>query len=211
MIIYDNNYAIFNNVKFRLDQKTGYYRNSTLRKNLHRYIWEFFNGTAPTNCHVHHIDHNKSNNDIKNLTLIEKTKHFKYHGKENAKNNEWINWAKKNLNENARPKAIEWHKSNEGKEWHKKHYENTKEKLHNKKNFSCIFCSKEFFAQVTGKNKFCSNKCKSTHRRKTGVDNETRNCKICKKQFESNKYSKTQHCSKSCANKSKKNTLYREK
>ena len=42
---------------------------------LHRYIWEKHNGNIPEGYVVHHIDHNKSNNDINNLEMISDKEH----------------------------------------------------------------------------------------------------------------------------------------
>lgn len=127
-----------------------------------------------------------------------KTEHATLHGNEKVKSryDEMV----KNLNDNARPKAIEWHKSEEGKEWHKKQYEKTKDKLRVIKQCTCKHCGKEYESIREG---FCSNKCKSAWRRKQGLDNVKRICKICDNEFTTNKYSKAQTCSKVCANKFK--------
>ena len=34
----------FNGIKFTKDDKTGYYLNSSIRKRLHRYVWELHYG-----------------------------------------------------------------------------------------------------------------------------------------------------------------------
>ncbi|TWW10239.1 hypothetical protein LABALGLTS371_15270 [Dellaglioa algida] len=191
-------YVHFNGLKFTRDDKNGYYLNSTKRKRLHRYVWEYYNGRIPEGCHIHHLDHDKSNNDITNLQLMKHGEHATLHGLERAKlqRKEII----RNLNENARPAAIEWHKSDEGRKWHKKHYESTKEKLHQIKKFECEDCGEEFEAQDTGVNRFCSNKCKSKWRRKSGLDDVIRECVYCGEEFKVNKYRKTKTCSRSCAN-----------
>jgi hypothetical protein len=49
------------------------------RKTIHRlvakvYCEEWFDG-----CEVHHIDHNKLNNDVSNLVCISKSEHKKFH------------------------------------------------------------------------------------------------------------------------------------
>lgn len=149
-------------------------------------------------CEVHHIDHDKDNNKIENLELMTKKEHAILHSNEKVKTryDEII----KNLNENARPKASEWHKSEEGRQWHKQQYEKIKDKLRSAKRFNCKYCGKEYESFREG---FCSNKCKSAWRRKQGLDNETRICKICDNEFITNKYSKAQTCSRSCANKLK--------
>ena len=45
----------------------------------HRYIWEEYYGKIPDNMEVHHIDRNRSNNDISNLTLMSANNHMSYH------------------------------------------------------------------------------------------------------------------------------------
>ena len=150
-------YLWFNKIKFTRDDKTGYYLNSTIRKRMHRYVWEYYNGEIPKGCHVHHIDHDRGNNNINNLQLITASKHESEHSKEKVKNN--YNEIIENLNTNARPKAFEWHKSKKGLEWHKKHYEQMEEKLFIKAKYTCEYCGKEF-ETTKGNNKFCSNKCK---------------------------------------------------
>ena len=195
----DKDVAIFNGLKFRRDKKTGYYLNAKTHKRLHVYIWEYFNGVIPTGYHVHHKDFDKSNNNIENLVLLTAKEHLSLHG--NSWDNDRYEQQIKNLNENARPKASEWHKSEAGREWHKEHYEHMKAVLHKQTEFTCKNCGKVFKAQSMGQNKFCSNKCKAAFRRKSGVDNEIRQCEYCGKEFEVNKYAKTRTCSRSCRNK----------
>ena len=135
-------YLFFDGKKFTRDDKTGYYLCSTgdennVRKRMHVYVWEYFNGPISKGYHIHHIDGDKSNNDIQTL--------------------------RKNMAK-ATVMAKEWHNSNEGHEWHKKHYEQMKEKLHIPKRFVCEYCNKEFVnTQINSR--FCSNKCKSAWRR----------------------------------------------
>ena len=190
----------FNDLKFTRDDKTGYYLNSTIRKRLHRYVWEYYNGDIPKGCEIHHKDLNKENNDISNLVLMTKEKHAMYHANNNvaSRYEEMVN----NLNENARPKAIEWHKSNEGREWHKIQGKERYDKREYKK-YTCEMCNKEFERNSINPSKFCSGKCKSAWRRKQGLDNEERVCKICNSTFITNKYSKALTCSNSCANRLK--------
>lgn len=193
----DGKRAKYMGVNFVRDEQTGYYLNSKLRKRLHRLVWESHNGEIPNGKDVHHKDHDKNNNEIENLCLITRNKHASLHGKERAKQQEWIEWATKNLKENAIPKASEWHRSEEGRSWHKKHYQEYKHLFHKTEKYKCEFCGESFETQK-GNNRFCSNKCKSAWRRKTGVDNEVRSCEYCKQQFEVNKYEKTRFCSRSC-------------
>lgn len=197
-------YQYFNGIKFTRDDKTGYYRNSTLRKRMHRYVWEYYNGSIPEGYHIHHKDKDKSNNDISNLEAIPFSAHAKIHNTEKAQ----LRYGEMvvNLIENAQPKAVEWHKSEEGRQWHKEQYERTKHKLHPEQTMVCEMCGKEYVGKVSTENRFCSNKCRAAWRRKSGADNETRICACCGAEFITNKYTKVQTCSRACANRNKKRT-----
>lgn len=191
-------YIEYDGIKFYRDNK-GYWLSSKCHgisksKRLHVYVWEKYNGAVPKGYHVHHIDHDTDNNDIENLQLIEKFKHLQYHARLQDKK-----WLKQNLDENARPKAVEWHKSEEGREWHRKHYEEMKDKLYTTVHIKCAECGKETEAGISGAgNKFCSNKCKTMHRRKSGIDNILQKCEICGKEYNTNKYNPARYCSKEC-------------
>lgn len=193
-------FIYFNGIKFTRDDKTGYYLNSTIRKRLHRYVWEYHYGEIPKGYHIHHKDHDKSNNDISNLECISPSNHATHHGNDRSLNHyeEMV----KNLSENARPKASEWHRSEEGREWHSAH---AKEVYENriKMSFKCEQCGDEFESFKTKSNRFCSNKCKAAWRRESGIDDVDRRCVQCGKEFRINKYSKTKCCSKSCSNRYK--------
>lgn len=173
-----------------------YYYNSSKRLYLHRYIWEKAHGQIPDGHHIHHIDGDAGNNELSNLELLEATEHLMMHAKNMSE--EHKEKLRANLNENARPKAIEWHKSDEGRAWHKTHYENSKHLLHQKKEFSCDNCDKSFVATHKGNNRFCSNACKSAWRRNNGLDDIEVQCEVCGSKFIKNKYSKAVTCSRQC-------------
>lgn len=61
-------------------KEDGHYRGYH-GKYLHRAVWEHFNGEIPKGYVVHHIDGDKSNNDIKNLQLLNHIEHKKLHKK----------------------------------------------------------------------------------------------------------------------------------
>lgn len=191
----------FNGLTFYKDKKAGYWLCTSMNGNrrqerMHRVVWEYYYGDIPIGYEIHHIDHNKDNNDISNLELIKKEYHRKLHANELTE--EQRKFLRNNLNNKARPEAIKWHKSEKGIEWHKEQY---KKSLGNKKPklFKCLECGNEFYSIDIGSNKFCSNNCKSKHRRKSGVDNVTKICK-CGKEFITNKYSKAIYCSRACVN-----------
>lgn len=199
-----NKHQYFGGKMFTRDEGTGYYLCSSksadgTRKRMHVYVWEYYNGAVPIGCHIHHKDEDKSNNDISNLELKIGTEHLAFHAKENAEKN--YGKVVQNLKGNASPKAKEWHGSNEGHEWHKSHYDKMKKKLYVNKKFVCICCGREFVGRDNGHTKFCSNNCKSKHRRMEGIDNIEMECIVCGKKFIKNKYAKTQACSKECGTK----------
>ena len=187
-------YAYFNGYKFTKDEKTGYYLSSTIngkRYRLHRYVWEYYNGEIPKGYHVHHKDHNKNNNELNNLELLTESEHKKRHAEEMPE--ELKQKYRDNLKYKVRPKASEWHKSKEGREWHKKQYDISLGMLKPKK-FICEYCGKEYETLDKGINKFCSSKCKSANRRKSGIDDIERICIKCNKIFRTNKYGTTKYC-----------------
>ena len=189
-------YKYYHNIKFTLDEKSGYYQNATIHKSLHRFVWEENNGVIPKGYEIHHIDFNKSNNNISNLIMLSKKEHLEIHSK--SLTDKQRQFKRDNMNNVARPKAIEWHKSKEGLEWHKKHYQECLKDSKTKMKRACVFCGSEFIGYSNSN--YCSNKCKSAQRRKSGKDKITVKCIICGNDFSTNKYRPAKTCSKSCAN-----------
>ena len=71
----------------QVDEK-GYYRivsrkEGNRNKRLHRLIWESYNGEVPEGMVIHHIDGNKTNNNISNLEALSKSTHTTLHNKGN--------------------------------------------------------------------------------------------------------------------------------
>lgn len=188
--------ACFDGLSFRLDKRTGYYLNAKTHKRLHVYVWEYYNGKVPDGYHVHHLDFDKSHNDIENLVILSQKEHLSLHG--NAWSEERKEKQREMLIEKAVPKAAEWHKSEAGIEWHKQHYEKMKDKLHVTQKFICEFCGNEFESKKSGA-KFCSNKCRAAARRKSGVDDVKKKCERCGMEYVQNKYQKSHYC-KNCLN-----------
>ena len=165
-------------------------------KYLHIQIYQDNYGDIPSNCHIHHKDHNPLNNDVSNLQLVKASKHLSEHAKEYHLCNKDL--VKKKLN-SIRELAAIWHGSEEGKKWHKEHYENNKDKFHKKFKRKCFNCDIEHESCRKEGSSYCSNKCKSAYRRKKGFDDITKQCEACKKQFTSNKYKRVKTCSRKCA------------
>lgn len=180
------------------DNGNGYFYNSWRRMYLHRYIWEKENGPIPQGYDVHHIDHDKNNNSINNLTILTRKEHLYLH--EESLSEEQKEKRRKHMLTTVHEAAKEWHKSEKGKEWHKNHYNNCKYKLQVIKQFKCQCCDDIFEAIDNGANKFCSNKCKSKYRRLKGLDLIDKHCEYCGTLFKTNKHKKSKCCSRSCAN-----------
>lgn len=198
----ESKHIYFNGEKFTKDEKTGYYLKSKKpRKRLHIYVWEYYNGPVPKGCHIHHKDFNKYNNDISNLVCLTVAEHNRIHAENMTE--ERREKLRKNMNKNARPAAIKWHKSEEGREWHRKQYENSLGKYEQEKvEKECLVCSAKYMVGKNSayKSKFCSNKCKSKYRRLLGVDNIEKICIGCGRVYKVNKYHTEQkYCSKKCA------------
>ena len=48
-------------------------------KRLHIAVWEYHNGDVLKGYHVHHIDEDRSNNQIENLCLMPASMHVSFH------------------------------------------------------------------------------------------------------------------------------------
>lgn len=194
--------AYFNGYKFRKDLKTGYYLSTRKTdigraERLHRYVWRFYNGDIPEGYHVHHVDEDKSHNEIENLSLLPSGEHASLHGNERWERE--TDKMKENLRKNAVPASKAWHASDEGRKWHSSHARKVIDNLE-PKTYICEYCHKEYKAFPTGRHRFCSGACSSASRRKSGVDNEKRVCAVCGKEFYAGKYTKIKTCSKRCGN-----------
>ena len=177
--------------KFYLDKSTGYWISTTSpRIRAHVWVWKFNHGDIQKGLHIHHKDGNKSNNSLENLECVTVKDHASKHKSEerNANNLVHVN--------NIRPLTKEWHASADGLEWHRQHGLKTWEE---RQPFTvpCKKCGKIAETKCFHQD-FCSNACKSSWRRKEGLDNEPRECPVCHNNFEVNKYAKTRSCSRAC-------------
>lgn len=191
-------YKSYYGVRFCRDDKTGYYLNTTLHIRAHRFVWERHKGPIPDGMHIHHIDGDKSNNEIDNLELMSPSDHLSMHMKEWVADPEYKARMDQNL-DNIRHLTKEWHSSEEGLEWHRQHGINVFQNIQPIE-FICEECGKDFKAKPLGVNKFCSNACKSAYRRRMGFDDVERVCLNCSTKFTTNKYTKNVTCSRPCTN-----------
>ena len=134
----------FNGLKF-VEQNTGYLGARVDGKLvlMHRYVWEYYNGTIPNGYVIHHKDKNKINNDIDNLECLPNRDHSVRHN---------INKSPKQIQRDieslakARIKAIEWHKSEAGRECSRKNAKRLIEQgiLNPITTYTCETCGKQF-------------------------------------------------------------------
>ena len=160
-------------------------------RRLHRAVWEHTHGEpVPDGYAVHHVDHDRTNNEPSNLTLIPTREHQSYHTLCRPEHNRM---ALGKAHEAARV----WHGNDDGREWHKEQYaKHCHDALTKKEARTCEFCGGAFSGLRRGK--FCSNNCKAANRRKSGVDLEARTCGACGATFTVNKYWTNKTCSRSC-------------
>jgi len=74
-------FQIFNGIKFTLRNQGYYARTDGQREQMHRYVWEFYNGELPKDYDIHHIDENRTNNNINNLEAMSKSEHTRRYSK----------------------------------------------------------------------------------------------------------------------------------
>ena len=122
-------------------------------KRLHRMVWEYHNGEIPEGYHIHHIDHDRNNNDIDNLTLIKASDHLQSHMNEEERREK-----SRKLVMKAIEAAPEWHRSKDGYSWHSKHIKEVWEKQE-PRTVTCAWCGKEFTTRdmANRKDRFCCN------------------------------------------------------
>lgn len=73
--IIDDNHQKFNGEIYGL-VGDGHFRHQC---SIHRAVFSYYFGDIPDNFVIHHIDENKSNNDISNLQLLSQVEHRKIH------------------------------------------------------------------------------------------------------------------------------------
>lgn len=152
-------HQFYYNKKFYQDKKTGYWISTTSpRIRAHVWVWKYHNGEVKKGHHIHHVNGDKSNNDISNLKCISVKEHFKEHDSEERQEKNLIH-----IN-NIRPKTKIWHSSQEGIKWHKEHGLKTwKERKLFK--IQCLMCGCEIETK-TYHQKFCHQNCKAKYGRR---------------------------------------------
>lgn len=187
----------FNGINFYQTTPKDYCRHSVGHTTIlmHKYVWEYYNGKIPKGYEVHHIDGDRANNDISNLQLLTREEHKKLHAKQLT--TEQREWRRTNLNTTARPKAVEWHKSEEGRKWHEQQVLTRKDNRTERVNI-CSWCGKEFTTFSNRDSQYCSGACKAAQYRMTHPTYyHYQRCVICDTLFLTDGIA--QCCSRSCS------------
>ena len=195
-----NNFVEYDGIRF-YKAKTGYWighignRPNRCPKRLHIYVWEKENGKIPKGYDIHHKDQNKSNNELGNLELVNRTEHRRSH----STTDEAIAKARISIKK-AIEAAAKRTRTEKDIEQSKINWANGLGKLVGQKlTNNCLFCGKEFqYSAIQPNSKYCSNACKSASRRASGKDNETRECVVCGIEYQTNKYLPAMTCGKDC-------------
>lgn len=156
------------------------------RSSYHRDYWTSVHGPIPQGFHIHHLDENPLNNDIRNLVCLSPEEHANVHPGHAGPKRKAAEW-REHLAA-IQPKAAEWHRSEEGRAWHREHgkrvWVDRKPEA-----VTCSVCgitAERYFKR--GEIRFCSRKCA-----RAKADNEHRYeqevpCPICGSTFRQNKY-----------------------
>ena len=198
----------FNGNTYVRNPKSNYYFRHTTRnaerrnsQQLHRAVWEYYNGPIPDGWQVHHIDGDVDNNDISNLQCLPAKEHLRHHARKNEQDPDFVARQIENLKA-AQEAAKEWHGSPEGKEWHRKHVAESIGKVReNKIVKTCEFCGKQFDGMPWSR--YCSESCgDKARRRKKGLkfEPQERRCLFCGNTFIAQKVN-AMFCSVTCKNK----------
>ncbi len=181
--------------------KTGYYQatvKSRERKNwLHQYVYEKEIGPISEGMEVHHVNGDKDDNSIGNLEILNSIDHHLKHGPYRYTDPERYQRQLEHLNR-IRPDHV-WPTDPVKYEEHRQALTRAMQAM-KPVEMICERCGASFMAKPCGVHHFCSNACKSAHRRAIGADNVDRICAVCGADFTVNKYRKTITCSRSCAN-----------
>ena len=158
---------------------------------LHRVVWTYFNGEIPDGYVVHHIDGDRNNNDISNLTIMTSAEHRKLH----ARNNSITTLTKK-----KKFKCIVCGKEYEAFDTGNNHYCSDKCEDHYKRHVRCVetrhcqTCGKAFTVYKYKEKKFCCPKCAAVPRKKL----VTKICPTCGKEFQERPSDPHKFCSADC-------------
>lgn len=178
VIILSERVQKFNGVEYRLYGKYFHRakpRSSSAERYLHRAVWAYHHGPIPLGYHIHHLDHNGLNNQVRNLDAVEARQHGLGH-------------------------LQAWYLTPEAKQLHRamglRNVHHTHENI---KTFTCVVCGTLYQAVDCGTNKYCSPLCCSRRDPFRVRIKEQCICAWCGSIFMARKGRKPSTCSRSCA------------
>lgn len=207
--IVDDKHQRFLGISFR-KRKEGHYFTPML--SIYRLVWQYYYGEVPRGTIIHHIDHNKDNNDISNLVPMLPADHRAHHGY-GSRNpiNDPLNatlicsvcgktytaiYTGRNKYCPDCRKEVERKRNNDRNR--RKSAEKRKAKLNEPYHGSgireCAVCKRPYYYDArNSKRKTCSIECEQALRKQVRVDRH-RICEVCGKTFEYKK-----KCQKTCS------------
>lgn len=199
----DETHQKFNGIVYGKSQsKGGHYFKITL---LHRAVWTYYYGDIPDGYDVHHIDLNKENNNISNLTIMRKSDHLRLHACL-RQNPSVVPLMKKTFKCVVCGKEYEAFDIGQNRycspecanRYHHELYIETRQ---------CQFCGKNFNAYKYNDDRFCSRECWFNYKSEQGHIDKI--CPSCGKTFSTLKSKNLTYCSPECAHKafSRKETI----
>ena len=158
---------------------------------LHRAVWTYYFGEIPDGYVVHHIDGNKENNDISNLTIMTNAEHRKLHASDDS-----ITMIAKKKTFKCIVCGKEFEAFNTGNNRYcsekcADRYKRTVLKLETRR---CELCGKEFTVYKYKPKRFCSPQCAGAARKLFVV----KICPICGKEFKERPSDPHIFCSTEC-------------
>ena len=193
VIVIDDNHQEFRGKKYYYRSNAGYFygKIGTKTVSLHREVWKHFFGDIPEGFVIHHIDNDKSNNNIENLKLMSRSEHTRNH------NSGVCRAMMKTFVCEYCGKEFESH--DVGRNKFCSQTCNVKAfRLRHPMEKTCAYCGK-IFITYNKKTRYCSNRCESCAR--YSDRREDRICPVCGKSFSTTKIKDQKCCSHSCAQK----------
>lgn len=165
-------------------------------KSIHQKIYTYYYGTPPDGYEIHHVDEDKTNNDITNLTLLTRSAHQKIHMPKGTTRK-----VKKVFVCEVCGQEYQAYKCGSNRfcsSLCRSRYRQATELIHK----ICPQCGKGFETYKSNNARYCSHSCAMEAKRKHQP--ETRLCPVCGKEFFTVPYKNQKYCSVSCANKGRK-------
>ena len=160
---------------------------------LHRAVWTYYHGEIPDGYVVHHIDGNKSNNDVSNLTIMTSAEHRKLHA-----GNDSITAAsrKKLFKCVVCGKEYEAYNTGNNRYCSERCLERYRRSVGCVETRHCERCGKEFTVYKYKSKRFCSPQCAGASRKLLVV----KICPTCGKEFMERPSDPHKYCSTKCYN-----------